>query len=75
MGMSMGLMGARALSEERIRPAMAEQEEKAWDALARYKFMLFGYHAAMWVNLNKLLDTPEPNPFKDVVMAARRRKA
>ena len=29
-------------------------ETKAWDALSRYKFWMFGYHAANWVNLNRI---------------------
>ncbi|HUW04787.1 MAG TPA: hypothetical protein VMW01_00865 [Williamwhitmania sp.] len=26
----------------------------AIESLAKYKFMMFGYHAAMWVHLNKI---------------------
>ena len=46
---------------------MAEAERKAWDSLARYKFYMFGYHAGVWVNLNKLLRHPHPNPFRTLV--------
>lgn len=57
-----------------IPDAMIEAEEKAWRALAGYKFWMFGYHAAQWVLLNKI-DMPfgekMPNPFTRLVKAAR----
>ena len=58
-----------------ILEAMEDAERKAWDALSRYKFLMFGYHAAQWVNLRKLLlgsDQRLPaNPWRDVVSLAR----
>lgn len=54
-----------------IQVAMREHETKAWKALAGYKFVMFGYHAGVWVNLNKLLPKPEPNPFRRLVVWAR----
>lgn len=49
---------------------------KAWDALSRYKFWMFGYHAANWVMLNRLFGTKRGNPFAELVAIARaRRKA
>ncbi len=47
-------------------------ERHAWDALARYKFVMFGYWCGIWVHLNRLCATPKPNPWKDLVAAARR---
>ena len=61
-----------ATIEEKIKDKMDEAEAKAIDSLGRYKFLMFGYHAAGWVNLNKLLDTPEPNPFRFLVQEAKK---
>lgn len=57
----------------RIKALMDEAENKAWKSLGGYKFVMFGYHAANWVNLNKLLAKPLPNPFGGVVQFARNR--
>ena len=51
--------------------AKQEARRKAIDSLARYKFMMFGYHAALWVTLNKLDTKNGPNPFTDLVKLAR----
>lgn len=50
---------------------LVEEEREAWKALGGYKFMMFGYHAAMWVNWNKCLPKPYPNPFRGLVLVAR----
>jgi len=50
---------------------MADAEQKAWEALSGYKFWMFGYHAARWVNYNKLLPNKRPNPFAEAVVLAR----
>ncbi|HLH92044.1 MAG TPA: hypothetical protein VKX28_26730 [Xanthobacteraceae bacterium] len=47
-------------------------ERKAWDALARYKFQMFGYWAAIWVHLNRVGGFKRPNPWKKLVHAARK---
>ncbi len=44
--------------------------KKGIESLARYKFMMFGYWAAMWVHFNRLGDW-RPNPFRFLVEAAR----
>lgn len=44
---------------------------KALDALARYKFMMFGYWAAIWVHQNRILPGRRPSPFADLVGLAR----
>jgi len=46
-------------------------EVKAWDALSRYKFQMFGYWAAIWVHLNRISGQKRPNPFAELVKAAR----
>lgn len=64
MGMSKG-------TNERIRAELKEAERKAWDALARYKFVMFGYWAAIWVHLNRVGGCKAQNPFKAAVQLAR----
>lgn len=57
--------------EECVLEAMKDAEKKAWEALSRYKFLMFGYHAARWVNYYKLLGGRRANPFRDAVLLAR----
>jgi hypothetical protein len=59
--------------EERLHADLAAAETKAWEALARYKFWMFGYWAADWVRLNRRLQSKRPNPFKQLVVLARAR--
>ena len=59
------------MTEEALKQAKAEAVEKALDSLSRYKFMQFGYWAAIWVHLNKLDAVKEGNPFKAIVKRAR----
>lgn len=51
-----------------------EAEHKAWDSLARYKFWMFGYWAAIWVHLNRISGQKRPNPWRDLVTVARLQK-
>ena len=51
-----------------------EAKDKAFDSLARYKFCMFGYWAATWVQMNKLCRIREANPFNDLVDLARKLK-
>jgi len=46
-------------------------ERKAWDSLARYKFQMFGYWAAIWVHLNRLSGAKRKNPWTALVKTAR----
>lgn len=46
-------------------------QAKAWDALARYKFQMFGYWAAIWVHLNRIGGFNRPNPWSALVGVAR----
>lgn len=52
-----------------------EAETKALDALARYKFQMFGYWAAIWVHLNRIEGKRRASPFADLVKKAREMKA
>jgi hypothetical protein len=52
---------------------MEHARRKAWDSLARYKFMQFGYWAAIWVHLNRISGSKKSNPFRDLVAAAKLR--
>jgi hypothetical protein len=60
------------------RAALAREldtaERKAWESLARYKFQMFGYWAAIWVHLNRIGGFKRPNPFKSLVLAAKERQ-
>lgn len=58
-------------NQQKLIGALDEAELKAIDALSRYKFQMFGYHAAVWVTLNRLVGSKRPNPFRDLVAAAR----
>jgi hypothetical protein len=58
-------------TEQTILHDMKRAERNAWKALAGYKFWMFGYWAAIWIHLNKLLPKSQPNPFRGLVEAAR----
>ena len=55
--------------------AITEAERKAIDNLARYKFMMFGYWAAIWVHLCHVSGKKWKNPFKPLVDLARQMRA
>ncbi len=57
---------------DKIQEALKDAEAKAWEALSGYKFWMFGYHAARWINYNRLLDKPLHNPFHEAVKLGRR---
>lgn len=59
------------LAYNNLLDEMKDAEKKAIDALARYKFWMFGYWAAKWVTLNKISGLKQPNPFKELVYKAR----
>ncbi len=56
----------RAITEE-----LQEAEDKAWDALGRYKFQMFEYWSAIWVHLNRIGGFHKPNPWSDLVKTAK----
>jgi hypothetical protein len=52
-----------------------EAEEKALVALSRSNFLMFGYWAATWDQMNKLSRIRQVDPFRDFVeMALSKRK-
>lgn len=66
-------------AETVVRAKYDDAVRKAWDALARYKFWMFGYWAARAVGYGQLLgelgaDKPA-NPFAVLVHGARRKIA
>lgn len=50
---------------------MAEAKAKAIDSLSRYKFMMFGYWAGVWVHLNHISGLKQSNPFRSLVEEAK----
>lgn len=65
--------GSRIAAE--LRHELDVAEAKAWDALARYKFQMFGYWAAIWVHLNRIGGFKRANPWAGLVTTARSRNA
>lgn len=59
--------------EKKLQDAVAKSTGKAWDALARYKFLMFGYHAAAVVRDRRALGLKGGNPFRELVEFARRK--
>lgn len=53
---------------------MSEAEQKAWESLSGYKFLMFGYHASQWVLLNQVIQEKRPNPFTCLVKLAQEQK-
>lgn len=51
-----------------------EAKKKAFDSLSRYKFYMFGYWAATWIQMNKLCRFREINPFNKLVHLAEKIK-
>jgi len=60
------------IAEAEIERKKEEARVKAITNLGRYKFMNFGYWAAVWIHLNQLSGKKDPSPFKDFVDLARR---
>ena len=56
---------------ERLMAELDEAEAKAWDALARYKFTMFGYWCGVWVHLNRVANAKRLNPWRELVQHAR----
>ena len=59
-------------AEGRLNDELNDAAAKAWDALSRYKFQMFGYWAGIWVHLNKIEGKKRPNPFRSAVLVAKR---
>jgi hypothetical protein len=58
-------------TDDRLLAELGEAQAKAWDALSRYKFWMFGYWAAIWVHLNRVGHFRQPNPWKVLVQMAK----
>lgn len=65
----------KTMDAEVLEKEIEEAERKAVDALARYKFQMFGYWAAIWVHLNRIEGKRRPSPFAALVKQARALKA
>jgi len=57
--------------QKTIAVEVDEAERKAIDALSRYKFMMFGYWAGIWVHLNRIEGKGRPSPFTRLVKTAQ----
>ena len=68
---SMARPSLRAATGSALAVHLDEAETKAWDSLRRYKFMQFGYWAAIWVHLNQVSGEKRGNPWRRIVLAAR----
>lgn len=66
---------ADSAERQALLAELDEAELKAIDALARYKFAMFGYWAGIWVHLNRISHARRRNPFGHIVAAARTEKA
>lgn len=64
-------MAKNAIIVDRLTLKLENAEFNAWDSLARYKFFMFGYHAAQWVLLNWILGARRSNPWATLVAMAR----
>ncbi len=62
----------KATAVGRLQAELDEAERKAWDSLARYKFQMFGYYCAIWVHLNRISRENRANPWRDLVLLARK---
>lgn len=60
------------IASDELEQRLNEAEEKAHKSLSQYKFMNFGYWAAIWTHLNKVGKFHRPNPFTDYVKLARK---
>ena len=64
--------GAAMSSEARtLKALLDEAEAKAWVSLARYRFQMFGYWAAIWVHLNRIGGFGRSNPWASLVSDAK----
>ena len=59
----------------RLFAALDEAEQKAWAALAGYKFHRFGYWCSIWIHLNRITGLNRPNPWRAQVHLARKQIA
>ncbi len=60
-----------AETRKNLDAEIQEAADKAIDSLARYKFVMFGYWAGIWVHLNRIDGGKRSSPFRDLVKTAR----
>ena len=60
------------MDQHSFETELDEAAHKAIESLAKYKFAMFGYWAGIWVHLNKISGLKRPNPFTELVKAARK---
>jgi len=65
-------MEIKMSAEQKLLEHLSEAERKAWESLARYKFQMFGYWAAIWVHLNRIGGFKRRNPWGSLAKEARR---
>lgn len=61
-------------TRRRLEQDLDEAEEKAHKNLALYKFMNFGYWAAIWTHLNRVGNFKRPNPFSIYAKLAKKQQ-
>lgn len=61
--------------EDKLAHEIQEAANKALDSLGRYKFVMFGYWAGVWVHLNRIEGKRRPSPFRTLVHNAREIRA
>lgn len=59
------------VSEAEVLAKMDHAEREAWNAMARYKYWMFGYWAGEWVKLKNLAGLNPSSPFAELVKLAR----
>lgn len=64
------MSGPRRVSAE-LLTELDVAELKAWQSLGRYKFVMFGYWAGIWVHLNRIGGFKRRNPWFALVQIAR----
>jgi len=57
--------------ESKILDELSAKETAVWESLSKYKFIMFGYYAAVWVTLDRIHRFYQGNPFLDVMKLAK----
>jgi len=54
-----------------ITSHMEQAEKKAWKALSRHKYQMFGYWAGVWCQLNSINGRQKSSPFDELIQVAK----
>jgi len=65
-------VGRAMIASDELEQHLNEAEAKAHKNLSQYRFMNFGYWAAIWTRLNRIGKYNRPNPFAEYVKSARK---